>query len=114
MSNFIKNWNYEQFLAFLLLYCSSSDYRTTKSEKDLIKMKSKNTDMNEIRDEFNRMSDYEIIQTILSFKEKYFSTDKAKQKIIKDIEEHFLADKELHYNEKNLCKALSELFNSLK
>ena len=114
MKNFIKNWNYEQFLAFLLFYCSSSDYKITKSEKDLIKIKSKNIDLNDIKNEFDKMSDYEIIQTILSFKEKYFNTEDAKQKIIKDIKEHFLADKELHYNEKNLCNALTELFKSLK
>ena len=114
MDKIKQDWTYNQFLAFLLLYCARADYSITDAEKKFIRSKTDNIDLKVIRDEFDKLPEYEIIQIILYFKEKYYNTPELRNKMYDDIKELFLADGNYTFNEENLFNAMKGLLDSIK
>jgi hypothetical protein len=114
MDSSINDWSYNQFLAFLLMYSASSDYKFTQEEKEFIKSHTGDVSFSQIEEVLNEYSDYEIVQTIMSFKDKYYPTTNEKEKIFEDMKKLFLLDETFSPNEQNLYRALRELLSSLK
>jgi len=108
------NFTYNQFLVFLLLYAASSDYKFTKEEKEFIKLRTGVDDLSDMEEMINNFSDYDIIQTIMGYKDKYFKTDEEKERIFKEMKNLFLSDKKFSLNEENIFRALNQLIYSLK
>ena len=69
------NWTYNEFLAYLLLYAANADLGVNRDEKEMLFSKVSFEDYKHIRKVFEDASDYESLQTILTFREEYFNVD---------------------------------------
>ena len=67
-------WNFEEFTTFLLLYASHADLDLSESEEAEMKKRLDSDNYESIKEVYESSSDYEIIQTIMSYKGIYFPT----------------------------------------
>lgn len=81
------NWNYNEFLAFLMVYGAEMNQQLTPGELDFIKTRTGIHDIAKIKEKVNSMSDIEGIELIDNYKCKYLSTDESKSKVKSDLEE---------------------------
>ena len=51
-------WNYNEFLAFLLLYASDADMKFSDSERDLIQQKVDPEHLKCVQEEFDKNNDF--------------------------------------------------------
>lgn len=102
-----KDLSYNQFLALLLIYCSNADYKLEKKEKNYIHGKVSHSDYRKIYDYYEGASDYDVIQTIMKYKEKYFSSDEEKNKLFSEMKDLFLSDNEFSHIEEHIYNALT-------
>ena len=102
-------WNYKEFCAFLLIYGANADMEITKEEEAMIKSKVDEATYQEIRSDFNDVSDYDIIQIILTYKGLYFPTPERKNELLDMIKKEFYADGDFSVMEKNLLRLLEKL-----
>lgn len=114
MNSTNRNWTYNQFLAFLLIHLAAADYKFSQDEINFIKSLTGDVSFDEIRELLDKSSDYEIIQTIMSYKDEFYPGEEDKAKIVEDMKGLFLSDSKFSLNEQNLFRALKELLNSLK
>jgi hypothetical protein len=105
----VSKWSYDDFKAFLLLYAANADLVVVKEEEDILKHIVSKKRLSKLKKHYSASSDYEIIQTIMSFKEKYFATEDEKNKLLKEIKELFLADSNYSILEKNAFMALQKI-----
>ena len=106
-----KNYNFDEFLGLLLLYSAHVDIDYGEKEKafihDIVSQKAYDT----VKEDFKNMSDYEVLQTILSYKDKYFANEEAREKLLEKIEMLFYVDDEYHPMEKELRHFLEKLMD---
>lgn len=105
----INNWTYQEFKAFVLLYAAYADLKLEESEIQLIIEKVGDETYNRISGNIQEMNDYEKLQTILSFKERFFPNQEKKEAILKDIQEIVMADNKLQHIEQGLLYCLKRL-----
>jgi len=104
-----NNWTYNEFLAFTLLYVSSVDARIEKEEIQVIICKVGEEVCKKINSEFNEMNEYERLQTILSYREKYYSSPEQKSELLENIRQLFLADNKIDSFEQGVMLYLKRL-----
>ena len=102
-------WNFEEFTTFLLLYASNADLELSASEEALMKKRLDLKKYDAVKKEFDKNSDYETIQTILSYKGIYFPTIDRTKELLNLIKQQFFADGEFSTLEKNTYRILQKL-----
>ncbi len=102
-------WNFEEFTTFLLLYASNADLELSASEESEMKKRLDLRKYEQIKKEYDSASDYEIIQTILSYKGIYFPTLSRTKELLDMIKKQFFADGEFSTLEKNAFRILQKL-----
>lgn len=102
-------WNYNQFICFILLYASMADLEFSDEECKLILSKVDESSMEQIKAEMESNSDYERLQIIGKYREKYFATPEQKAEILVKIEELFESDGTYARTEHNLFMMLRKL-----
>lgn len=105
-----EDWTYSEFRTYLLLYAANADFIIRKEEKDVILEESNNKEYKKILKKFENDSDLEKIKTIMSFREKYFSTEEEVEKLLDEVKEVLFADDEFHYYERNFLMFFKKLF----
>jgi len=68
-------WTYEEFLAFLLIYVAHVDMEFAEEEKAFIRRTVGNETFDLMLAKFEGMSDFQAYQTILDYKQSYFSDE---------------------------------------
>ncbi|MCH8330501.1 MAG: hypothetical protein IH946_03830 [Bacteroidetes bacterium] len=106
-----KNWTYEEFLSFLLIYAASADFEISSEETDLIKAKYGVETFEKSMVIFEGLNFMEQVDVILEFKSKYFSTEEELNKLFELIQELFDADGEFSLLEQNQYRALKRLMS---
>jgi uncharacterized protein YjcR len=107
-----NNWNAHEFRVYLMLFAANADFELTLEEKELIVSKASKAEYLHIHKVFEKDNDYERINCILSFREQYFSSEKAVEKLTKEIYELLEADGKSNVNEKNLMMGLTKLLKN--
>ena len=108
MENSLK-YNYNEFLAFLLLYASHVDLEFSEIEKSKI-LKLVSTDKYEkIYTEFKELNDYQTLQTILDYKGVYYPTPEQKNELIEKVKIQFFSDGQFDSIEKEVLFFLEKL-----
>jgi hypothetical protein len=102
-------WNYTEFCTFLLIYSAFADMELSTEEEAMIKSKIDEVRFEEIKAEFEEMSDYDIVQTILTYKGLYFPTLDRKEELLDMIKKEFYADGDFSQMEKNLLRLLKKV-----
>ncbi len=102
-------WNYEEFTTFLLLYASHADLELSESEEKAMLDRLDPAHYEAVKEVFDRSSDYEIIQVILSYKGLYFPTLSRTEELLDLLKKQFFADGEFSTLEKNTFRLLKKL-----
>lgn len=104
-----NNWDFNTFLAFLLIYASHADLEFSESEKEQIKKRVSLEKFEQLHALFDDMTDYQVLELILSYKSRYFSTEEEKNTILTEMRMLFEADGEYSAFEKELAMFLEKL-----
>lgn len=104
-----QNWNYNEFVTFLLIYAAHADVDYSVDEQDFIKGMIDDASYQKIYGAFEGMTDIQVLNTIASYKGKYFPTSTQKQELIAKIEQLFRADGDYSSMEKTLKLFLDHL-----
>lgn len=102
-------WNHNQFLCFLLMHAAEADLEFTQEECDMITKKTGEHSIDEIKGELEVNNDYERIQIIQSYKEKFYPTAELKAELLVRIEELFESDGTYDQTEHNLFMMLRKI-----
>lgn len=105
----ITTWNYEEFLAFLLLYAAQADLEMSEEEQELIVEKTGKAAFEQAKKELLRLNDYDALQTILSFKDRFFATETQKNDLINDIKSICKSDGKLSGIEQEITLMLAKI-----
>jgi hypothetical protein len=97
----MENWNYNEFLAFVLLYAANADYKESPKEIELIEGKVGPEALKKAHELFDEKNDYQRIEFITSFQHTFFGDEDSKEMIYGDMEEVFMADKDFNFLEQN-------------
>ncbi|HMP30864.1 MAG TPA: hypothetical protein PKD85_14760 [Saprospiraceae bacterium] len=108
MENSIK-YNYNEFLAFLLLYASHVDLDFSEVEKSKILKLVSEQKFEKIYSEFNTMNDDQALQTILSYKGLYYPTLEQKNELIDKLKIQFFSDGQFDTIEQEVLFFLEKL-----
>lgn len=111
MSEILSNFNENEFKTYLLLYAVNADFKMQEEEKEIILSKVSVADFKHILKVFEQHSDFVRIETILSYREKYFPTEKDVENLLKSITELLYADDKFNLNEKNFLRLITKLLN---
>lgn len=109
MANKLGNWNLDEFITFLLIHASYADLEYSEEEKSLIKNHLSEEDYKEISAAYDDMGEYEITETILSYKGIHYPTVSQKQEVLGRMMQLFEADGDFS----KLEKKLHEFYNKL-
>lgn len=102
-------WTYDEFLSFLLIYIAHVDMDFSEEEKQMIKTQVGEQTYNKMVATFDSMSDYKAYETILSYKDLYFSTPEKKNILIEKMKDLFFADADFNIMEKELLHFLERM-----
>ena len=102
-------WNHDEFRCFLLLQAAMADMEFTEDEKQLILERIGPCALTEVKKEFDTLNDYERLNVISSYKEKFYNTAEKKAELLVRIEELFEVDGTYTTTEHNLFMMLRKL-----
>ncbi len=102
-------WNYNEFLCFLLIYVSHVDIDFSDEEKDRIKRMFDEDLYDRVYNEFDNMSDYQSLNHIMSFKEQYYNDESKKKELLDSIKIQFFVDGEFSVMEKEVFHFLEKM-----
>lgn len=107
MSNL--KWSYNEFLAFLLIYISHVDMDFSDEEKDYIRIRVGDETYNKMFVEFDSMTDFQALETILSYKGVYYPTPEQKQELIDKMIAIFNTDMNFNIMERGLLHFMERM-----
>ncbi len=102
-------WSYEEFTAFLLIYIANVDMEFAEEEKSMIRSYAGEEIFNKMVAVFDSMTDYKAYESIMAYKELYYSTAEEKQKLVEKMQDLFHADAEFNIMEKELLHFLERM-----
>jgi hypothetical protein len=103
------NWSYAEFNAFVLFYAANADSRITDEETALIRADLTEEQYFDIEWAFKNNSDSAILNHILSYKDRYFSTEIECQKLLTGMQAIFNADANFSIMERNMQRIFSRI-----
>lgn len=102
-------WNYREFLSFLLLYVSHVDMEYSPEEKKMIQSRLDVKTYDRLYNEFINMTDFQALQTIMSYKGVYFPTVDQKMELLDNVKKICFVDGEFASIEKEIMHFLEKL-----
>jgi hypothetical protein len=102
-------WNYDEFVTFVLLYASHVDMDFSEEERAKITERLPSATFDKMYATFQDMSDYEALQNILSYKGLYYPTPERKKELLDKIKLVFFADGDYSVMERELLHFLDKL-----
>lgn len=102
-------WNHDEFICFLLIYASNVDMEFSDEEKNTIRKQVTEEIFERQYALFNEMNDYQALDTIIKYKEQYFSTPALRQQLLDTIRSQFFADGEFSDFEKEIYNFLERM-----
>ena len=89
-----QDWNYQEFVTFVIIYASNVDMDFSEVEKARINARVSKSTFDKMYHEFDKRSDFESLQTILSYKGLYYPTVARKLELLNAVKLLFFADGE--------------------
>jgi hypothetical protein len=81
------SWDYNEFLAFLMVYGAGMNYTLSPEELQFIKTRTGIEDIDKMKKIVDGMTDVEAIDVIDNYKKKYLPSTDAKLKVRHDLDE---------------------------
>lgn len=105
----MEKLDYQEFLAYLFLYGASADLVIKENEIELILERVGKEKYDKALSLFEGKSDYERLQFILEHKSVHYPNDEDKQKLLSQLKEIFLIDKDFSIMEQNIFRILQKI-----
>ena len=102
-------WTREEFMAFLLFHAANADMEYIDEEREMILNTIPEGKLPAIEKEYRRLTDFERIKVIQSYKAKYYPGAADKQEIIERVKKLCKADGEYDLMEKNMVMMLKRV-----
>ena len=102
-------WTHDEFMAFLLFFVANADMECTDAERQMILNSIPEGHLPMIETEYNRLSDFERINVLQSYKGKYYESDAQKKDILDTLKNICKADGEYSTMEKNMVMMLKRI-----
>lgn len=104
-----KNWSYDEFSTFAMLYAATIDSDIDPQEEQLIKQRLGETDYQRVKSVFEQCSDHECIETILSYHDKFMPDEAGRQRLLDDFRQVFAADQRYSPIEREMMHIFKQL-----
>jgi hypothetical protein len=105
-----QNWEYQDFIDFIIYHASMADFKFSDDEKELLLKYMDQQKLNQIRHLHKSNSDFQNIQIILHFKDIYCKNADDTDKVKATIKEVFDSDGDYNMHEKTMKAAFDLLF----
>ena len=97
-----ENWTKDQFYTFALIHAANADLEICDTESDYLRNKYGTENFEAMERSYFDMGEYERIESILACKDRYFKSQRDKDKLIDEMETMFRIDGNYSKLEKNL------------
>jgi uncharacterized tellurite resistance protein B-like protein len=104
-----NTWSYTEFHAFVLFYAANADGRITSEEIALIRTHVTESQFLAIETAFKSNTDSTVLNHILSYRERYFSTQTDREKLLADMQAIFNADSNFSTMERNVQRIFQRI-----
>lgn len=109
MSKQNTDYSYEEFLAYVLIYAAHVDLDFSDEEKLVISANTGEETYKKVYADFKEVSDFTALQTIMSYKDKYYATEEEKEKLTFAVKQVFKADGDFSKLEKLVLNFVNRL-----
>ena len=109
MANKLGSWNLDEFITFLLIHSSYADLEFTPEEEKLVKSYLSADDYKAIVEAYDNMGEFEITETIQSYKGIHYPTSSQKQELLGRMKQLFKADGDYSKLERKLYDFYTKL-----
>ncbi len=82
-----KDWTYQEFLAFLMIYAAEMNYDLSAEELEFIQQKTGVANIDKIKSAVHNASDIEAIEVIEDYRKLYLHSSEQEQKVRQDLED---------------------------
>ena len=104
------SWNFDDFKAYLFIYCTFADHMQVKEERMLAIKKVGMEKFKKLHQQIENDTDDISINKIRRFVKKNSITKDDAKKLMFDVKDMFLSDGEFHKLEKRLYGSLERIF----
>ncbi len=102
-------WSYAEFQAFVLFYAANADGRITSEETLLIRRNLTDEQFTAIELAFKSNADTAVLNHILTYRDRYFSTKIEREKLLADMQLIFNADANFSTMERNVQRIFQRI-----
>jgi uncharacterized tellurite resistance protein B-like protein len=103
------NWSYAEFHAFVMFYAANADGRITSEETALIRAHLTEEQFTAIETAFKSNTDSTVLNHILTYRDRYFSTNTDREKLLADMQAVFNADANFSIMERNVQRIFQRI-----
>jgi len=100
----IDNLTFEEFQAFLLIYCAGADLEFKEEEKEIILQFVSEDNFKKILKIYERLNDYDRTQWLIVNKSRIIKSESDKEKLIDNMETIFKSDGHYSAMEQNMMR----------
>jgi len=109
MKTYDTNWNKEELLIYLLIYCANSDHHESGIETSFIKSKINKSDYDNLKAEFEKDSPFARIQKIKDAYDRNEYNVQDKEQLFEDMRDLFLTDGRFSNSEQKLFQYITNI-----
>jgi hypothetical protein len=109
MKTYDTNWNKEELLIYLLIYCANSDHHESGIETSFIKSKINKSDYDKLKAEFEKDSPFAKIQKIKDAYDRNEYNVQDKEQLFEDMRDLFLTDGRFSNSEQKLFQYITNI-----
>jgi len=109
MNTYDTNWNKEELLIYILIYCANSDHHQSGIETSFIKSRVKNGNYEKLKEEFEKDSPFARIQKIKDAYDKNDYSLKDKEQLFEDMRDIFLTDGRFSNSEQKIFQYITTI-----
>ncbi len=102
-------FNHQEFNIFLMLYASFTDYEYSEKEEKNIRECCDQETYQKIFKQFNEMSSFQRLQTIIDHKETHYPTKEKKEAVLDTLKKQFDVDGDFSRPEQTTLLFLDKL-----
>jgi uncharacterized tellurite resistance protein B-like protein len=104
-----NDWTYPEFHAFVLFYAANADSRITPEETALIRANLTEEQFLSIESAFKSHADTAVLNHILTYRDRYFSTPAERERLLADMQAVFYADSNFSIMERNVQRIFQRM-----
>ncbi|MDR1345541.1 MAG: hypothetical protein LBK03_02425 [Bacteroidales bacterium] len=111
MNSTFETWTKEEFLTYVMLYAANADSHISAKEQKIIGTKAGEDIFEKMREQFETDSDYDSLQNIIAYKNKYLQSENDVADILREVKSIFFTDNVFSDYEQQVVFLIEKLLN---